>query len=211
MLIGYARVSTERQDLAAQLKGLADLGVDADRIYTDKRTGRSMKNRPGLTQAIAALRLGDVLVVTKLDRLARSVPDARDLVGQVYEKGAALQLGSSLHDAEDPVGKFLFNALAMVAEFEADLNRQRTLEGLAIAREQGRLNGKPPKLNERRTKKLLQDYEAGTATVGQLAEDYNVSRATVYRTLKRAKAGVRAAHGAGTRPPGEDARGVSLN
>ena len=188
MLIGYARVSTERQDLAAQLKGLADLGVDRARIYTDKRTGRSMKNRPGLTQAIAALRPGDVLVVTKLDRLARSVPDARDLVGQVYEKGAALQLGPSLHDPEDPVGKFLFNALAMVAEFESDLNRQRTMEGLAIARAQGRLNGKPPKLNERRTRKLLQDYEAGTATVGQLAEDYNVSRATVYRTIKRAKA-----------------------
>ena len=71
----------------------------------------------------------------------------------------------------------------MVAEFESDLNRQRTMEGLAIARAQGRLNGKPPKLNQRRTKKLLEDYEAGTATVGQLAEDYNVSRATVYRTI----------------------------
>mgnify|MGYP001029976590 CR=1 FL=1 len=188
MLIGYARVSTERQDLSAQLKGLADLGVDRDRVYTDKRTGRSMKDRPGLAQAIAALRPSDVLVVTKLDRLARSVPDARDLVSQVYDKGAALQLGPSLHDPEDPVGKFLLNALAMVAEFEADLNRQRTMEGLAIAREQGRLRGKPPKLNERRTAKLRQEYEAGTATVAQLAEDYGVARATVYRTIKRAKA-----------------------
>lgn len=186
MLIGYARVSTERQDLASQLKGLADFGVDQGRIYTDKRTGRS-KDRPGLTQAITALRPGDVLVVTKLDRLARSVPDARDLVGQVYDKGAALQLGSSVHDPEDPVGKFLFNALAMVAEFEADLNRQRTLEGIAIARAQGRMRGKPPKLNERRTKKLLEEYETGSATVAQLAEDYAVSRATIYRTIKRAK------------------------
>lgn len=188
MLIGYARVSTERQDLSAQLKGLADLGVDRERIYTDKRTGRSMKDRPGLAQAIAALRPGDVLVVTKLDRLARSVPDARNLVGEVYDKGAALQLGPSLHDPDDPVGKFLFNALAMVAEFEADLNRQRTMEGLAIAREQGRLRGKPPKLNERRTTKLLQEYEAGTSTVAQLADDYAVSRATIYRTVNRAKA-----------------------
>ncbi|MCW4601511.1 recombinase family protein [Janibacter hoylei] len=187
MLIGYARVSTERQDLAAQLKGLADLGVARDRIYTDKRTGRSMKDRPGLAQAIAALRPDDVLVVTKLDRLARSVPDARDLVGQVYDQGAALQLGPSRHDPEDPVGKFLFNALAMVAEFEADLNRQRTKEGLAIAREQGRLRGKPPKLNERRTRKLLEEYEAGTVTVAQLADDYAISRATVYRTIQRAR------------------------
>lgn len=187
MLIGYARVSTERQDLASQIEGLTTLGVDRERIYTDKRTGRSMKDRPGLEQAIAALRPDDVLVVTKLDRLARSVPDARDLVGQIYDKGAALQLDRSVHDPSDPVGKFLFNALAMVAEFEADLNRQRTLEGIAIARAQGRMRGKPPKLNERRTKKLLQEYEAGTATVAQLAEDYAVSRATVYRTLKRAK------------------------
>lgn len=188
MLIGYARVSTVRQDLAAQLKGLADLGVERNRVYTDKRTGRSMKDRPGLAQAISALRPGDVLVVTKLDRLARSVPDARDLVAQVYAKGAALQLGSSLHDPEDPVGKFLFNALAMVAEFEADLNRQRTMEGLAIAREQGRLRGKPPKLNERRMQRLLSDYEAGTATIAQLADDYGISRATVYRTIQRARA-----------------------
>ena len=141
MLIGYARVSTERQDLAAQLKGLADLGVARERVYTDKRTGRSMKNRPGLAQAIAALRPGDVLVVTKLDRLARSVPDARDLVGQVYAKGAALQLGPSLHDPEDPVGKFLFNALAMVAEFESDAadTGHRVLVGL------GRVTGRNPR------------------------------------------------------------------
>ena len=79
-------------------------------------------------------------------------------------------------------------ALTMVAEFEADLNRQRTLEGIAIARAQGRMRGKPPKLNERRTKKLLQEHESGTATVAQLAEDYNVSRATVYRTINRARA-----------------------
>ncbi|EKA60396.1 site-specific DNA recombinase/resolvase [Janibacter hoylei PVAS-1] len=188
MLIGYARVSTERQDLASQIEGLTRLGVNRERIYTDKRTGRSMKNRPGLEQAITALRPDDVLVVTKLDRLARSVPDARDLVGQIYEQGAALQLDRSVHDPADPVGKFLFNALAMVAEFEADLNRQRTLEGIAIARAQGRMRGKPPKLNERRTKKLLEEYEAGDATVAQLAEDYAVSRATVYRTVKRAKA-----------------------
>lgn len=79
------------------------------------------------------------------------------------------------------------STLAMVAEFEADLNRQRTLEGIAIAKAKGRMRGKPPKLNERRTKKLLEEYEAGDATVAQLAEDYAVSRATVYRTIQRAK------------------------
>lgn len=78
--------------------------------------------------------------------------------------------------------------MTTVAEFKADLNRQRSMEGLTIAREQGRLRGKPPKLDERRTKKLLQEYEAGTATVAQLADDYAVSRATIFRTVNRAKA-----------------------
>lgn len=184
MLIGYARVSTERQDLAAQLDELRRLGVDDGRVYTDKRTGKN-KDRPGLREALAAVRAGDTLVVARLDRLARSVPDARDIVQSLYEQGAALQLGASVHDPNDPVGKFLFNALAMVAEFEHDLIVQRTKEGLAIAKANGRLKGTKPKLNERQTKKLVEEHASGKYTVAELAEDFGVSRATVYRTLKR--------------------------
>lgn len=187
MLIGYARVSTERQDLAAQLEQLRTLGVGRERVYTDKRTGTSSKDRPGLREALAAVRADDVLVVTRLDRLARSVPDARDIVKDLYDQGAALQIGSSVHDPNDPVGKFLFNALAMVAEFEHDLIVQRTREGLAIAKANGRLKGTKPKLSPRRAERLAQEYGDGTSTIGELAADYGVSRATVYRTLQRAK------------------------
>ena len=192
MLIGYARVSTERQDLAAQLKGLADLGVARERVYTDKRTGRSMKNRPGLTQAIAALRPGDVLVVTKLDRLARSVPDARDLVGQVYDKGAALQLGPSLHDPEDPVGKFLFNALAMVAEFESDLIRLRTVEGMKVAKAKGRLKGKQPKLSRKQEAHLVSLVHSGEYSTLEVAELFGIGRSTVYRAIERQRIAAKA-------------------
>lgn len=184
MLIGYARVSTERQDLASQRAELRRLGVEDERVYTDKRTGKN-KDRPGLREALAAVRRGDTQVVAKMDRLARSVPDARDIVQDLYERGARLQIGSSIHDPNDPVGKFLFNALAMVAEFELDLIVQRTKEGLAIAKANGRLLGTKPKLSDRRAKKLKDDFESGDYTLAELAEDYRVSRATIYRTLKR--------------------------
>jgi len=189
VLVGYARVSTERQDLAAQLAELGRLGVERGRIYTDKRTGKATADRAGLREAIAAVRTGDVLVVTRLDRLARSVPDARDIVEQIYTTGAALQIGGSVHDPADAVGRFLFNALAMVAEFEADLISQRTKEGLAIARANGRLKGKPPKLNPKRAERLLEDHDSGTYTSTELAELYGISRATVYRTVQRQQQG----------------------
>ena len=121
MKIGYARCSTDKQDLTAQTQALLDLGVKADRIYTDHGfTGRN-KARPGLNQALAAVRTGDTLVVSKLDRLARSVPDARQIGDTLADRGIKLQLGATIHDPTDPMGKLFFNILATFAEFEADL------------------------------------------------------------------------------------------
>ena len=125
--IGYARVSTTNQDLTAQRDGLAALGVDADRIYVDHGLTGTTRARPGLREALAACRTGDTLVVTKLDRLARSLPDARDIVEELTTRGVRLQLGGSVHDPTDPVGRLLFNVLAMVAEFDV----MRTTEPVA--------------------------------------------------------------------------------
>ena len=112
MKIGYARCSTDKQDLTAQTQALLDLGVKADRIYTDHGfTGRN-KARPGLNQALAAVRTGDTLVVSKLDRLARSVPDARQIGDTLADRGIKLQLGATVHDPTDPMGKLFFNILA---------------------------------------------------------------------------------------------------
>ncbi|GAC1368381.1 MAG: hypothetical protein NVS2B15_03230 [Pseudarthrobacter sp.] len=122
-IIGYARVSTNEQDLTAQRNGLAALGVPTDRIYVDHGlTGRN-KERPGLREALAAVRAGDTLVVTKLDRLARSLPDARDIIEDLTKRQVKLSISGSIHDPTDPVGRLLFNVLAMVAEFESDLIR----------------------------------------------------------------------------------------
>jgi DNA invertase Pin-like site-specific DNA recombinase len=146
LLVGYARVSTEQQDLTSQRNGLHALGVGDDRIYVDHGLTGTNRDRPGLQLALAACRAGDTLVVTKLDRLARSLPDARDILDELTKRNVKLSLGGSIHDPTDPVGRLLFNVLAMVAEFEADLIRMRTREGMKIAKAKGRLRGKQPKL-----------------------------------------------------------------
>ena len=124
LLIGYARCSTDEQDLTVQREGLAGLGVTPDRIYVDHGLTGCNRDRPGLREALAACREGDTLVVTKLDRLARSLPDARAIAEELTAR--RVRLGGAVYDPTDPVGRLLFNVLAMVAEFEADLIRLRT-------------------------------------------------------------------------------------
>ena len=184
-LIGYARCSTDQQDLAAQRHAFLDLGVAEDRIYTDHGLTGTNRARPGLDQALAAVRQGDTLVVPKLDRLARSVPDARAIADQLQERGVKLALGRALYDPDDPMGKMFFNILATFAEFEADLIRLRTREGMAIARDKGKLRGKQPKLSDRQQRELCRMHATGEYSISDLAELFTVSRPTVYRTLNR--------------------------
>ena len=115
LFIGYARVSTDEQDLTAQHDALTGLGVSADRIYVDRGLTISNRERRGLREALAACREGDTLVVTKLDRLARSLPDAREILDDLTARSVKLSLGGSVHDPTDPVGRLLFDVLAMVA------------------------------------------------------------------------------------------------
>jgi DNA invertase Pin-like site-specific DNA recombinase len=186
-LIGYARCSTVLQDLTAQREALAALGVPEDRIYLDKGLTGTNRARPGLDQALAAVRNGDTLVVPKLDRLARSVPDARQIGDSLAGRGVKLSLGGSLYDPADPMGKMFFNILATFAEFEVDLLRLRTREGMAIAKGRGRLKGKPPKLTTRQQAELVRMHASGEYTIAELMEVFSVGRATVYRVLHRAK------------------------
>jgi DNA invertase Pin-like site-specific DNA recombinase len=186
--IGYARVSTDEQDLTSQLDELRAMGVGAERIYVDKGLTGTNRARPGLREALAACRAGDTLVVTKLDRLARSVADAHAIVQELTRAQVKLNLGGSVHDPTDPVGKLLFTALAMVAEFEADLTRMRTREGMKVAKAKGRLRGKAPKLNPRQEVHLVALHAAGEHTSAELAELFGVARSTVYRAVERAAA-----------------------
>ena len=184
-LVGYARCSTDRQDLTAQRQALGALGVAAERVYLDHGLTGTRRARPGLDQALAAVRDGDTFVVTKLDRLARSVPDALSILDTLAERGVGLSLGGTVHDWGDPFGRMFLGMLAVVAEFEANLTRQRIREGMAIARQNGRLRGKPPKLNARQQAHLAELHDRGEQTIAELAELFGVSRATIYRSLAR--------------------------
>lgn len=185
--IGYARCSTDKQDLTVQREALLKLGVAAERIYTDHGLTGSNRQRPGLDQALAAVRAGDTLVVPKLDRLARSVPDARAIADELLKRGVKLQLGSAVHDPTDPMGKMFFNILATFAEFESDLIRLRTKEGMAVAKAKGKLKGKKPKLSEKQQRELRRMYDTGEYSISDLSDLFQVARPTIYRTLARTR------------------------
>ena len=179
-------MSTAQQDLTAQRDALVGLGVDARHIHVDHGLTGSNRSRPGLEKALAAVRPGDELVVTKLDRLARSIRDAKDIADELADQGVTLRLGSSAYDPTDPMGKMIFNMLATFAEFEADLIRMRTREGMQVARAKGKLRGKKPKLSGVQEKHLVELYRSGEHTTAELAELFGVARSTVYRAVERA-------------------------
>ncbi|WP_445995924.1 recombinase family protein [Okibacterium fritillariae] len=185
MLIGYARVSADEQDTTAQTNALRALGVDTDRIYVDQGlTGRN-RNRPDLTAALSACRQGDTFIVTKLDRLARSMPDARDIADELARGGVRLSIGGEIYDPTSPTGRLFFNVLATMAEFESDLIRARTKEGMAVAKAKGRLKGRAPKLTARREAHALALIDSGDHTMGEVASLFGVSRGTLYRARDR--------------------------
>ncbi|PPH95878.1 hypothetical protein C5C95_15285 [Rathayibacter sp. AY1B7] len=185
-LIGYARVSTDKQDAQAQRDALLAAGVPAERIYVDAGLTGSNRERPALREALAACDAGSTLFVTKLDRLARSITDARDIVDELTRRGVRLNIGGSLHDPNDPIGRLLFNVLAMIAEFEGDLIRARTKEGMRVAKAKGRLRGRAPKLSPKIEAHLVAEYRSGNYTVAELSEQFGVTRSTVYRAVERA-------------------------
>jgi len=186
--IGYARCSTMAQDLTAQRKALAALGVPDDRIYIDKGLTGTSRARPGLDQALAAVRDGDTLTVTKLDRLARSVPDALDILGQLSARGVRFALGGSTYDWNDPFARMFLQILAVIAEFEANLIRQRTREGMDIARQKGKLRGKQPSLSPAQDREIRRMHDRGDYNVAEIAALFSISRPTVYRSLDRTAA-----------------------
>jgi excisionase family DNA binding protein len=192
LLVGYARCSTDQQDLTAQRDALLNLGVEVDRIYVDHGLTGTNRERPGLREALAACRAGDTLVVTKLDRLARSLPDARAIADELTTRQIILSLGGSVYDPTDAVGRLLFNVLAMLAE--SDPIRLRTREGMKVAKAKGRLRGKQPKLNRRQEAHLVSLVHSGEYSTAEVAELFGVGRSTVYRAIERqrmaAKAGL---------------------
>jgi DNA invertase Pin-like site-specific DNA recombinase len=182
MIIGYARCSTDRQDLKIQIAELERQG--ADKVYTDHGLTGTNRERPGLREAQAAVREGDVLVVTKLDRLARNARDAQEIADDLSSRGVKLQLGATVHDPSDPFGKLFFAMLAIFAEFEADLIKGRVNEGVAAAKAKGLYKGRKPTISGKQDRHIRELRDGGKA-VSEIASLLGLSRQVIYRSLER--------------------------
>lgn len=181
MIIGYARVSTADQNLDRQLDALRDAGCE--RVYEEKISG-AKKERPELTRMLDAVRGGDTVVVAELTRLSRSVKDLFDLVEQIHAAGADIKsLKEPWLDTTTPQGRLLFSIFAGVSQFERDLIRQRTAEGLAAARARGRKGGRPAK-SEKDVELALKLYRSKACTIREITETTGVSKTTLYERLK---------------------------
>ncbi len=180
--VGYARVSSTGQSLDVQLEKLNQAGCQ--RIYQEKRSGRT-SNRPEFLACMNYLREGDTLVITRLDRLARSVVHLAQLAKRFEKEKINLIVIDQNIDTNTSTGRLMFNMLASIAEFENDLRTERQAEGIAKAKENGVKFGRPAKLNEQICHEIHTRRTEG-ATIGQLAKEFEFGEATIYRALKRA-------------------------
>lgn len=179
MLIGYARVSTQDQNLELQQEALSKAGCQ--KVFEDKLSGTRV-DRPGLTKALEMLREDDTLVVWKLDRLGRSVKQLVNLVGELRKRGVQFKSLTDAIDTGTPSGRFFFHVMASLAEMERELTIERTRAGLEIARQLGRKGGRKPKMTDSKiesAKKLL----ANGVPPRDVAKNLGVSIPTLYRWL----------------------------
>lgn len=180
MIIGYARVSTPDQKLERQIDQLQQSGCE--RIFREKASG-AKKERPELIKMLDQLREGDVIVVAELTRLSRSVKDLFALVDAIHIKGANLKsLKEAWIDTSSPQGKLLFSIFAGISEFERDLIRQRTIDGLSSARARGRNGGRPPK-PKKEIELALKMYKDRNYSISEIVKATGVSKTTLYRYL----------------------------
>lgn len=181
--IGYARVSSTGQSLEVQLEKLNQL--KCDRIYQEKRSGRTA-DRPEFQSCMNYLREGDTLIITRLDRLARSVVHLAQLAKRFQSEGIDLLVVDQNIDTSTSTGRLMFNMLAAIAEFENDLRTERQAEGIAKAKENGVKFGRPPKLTESRKQEIYSRRMAGAA-IAQLAKEFGLGEASIYRAINAVK------------------------
>ena len=185
MLIGYARVSTQDQDAAAQIAALKTAGCEL--VFQDKSSGGRW-DRPELHRLLGQLRQGDVLVVWKLDRLSRALKDVLALMEKVTQAGAGFRSLTEAIDTTSPGGRMMMQIVGTFAEFERAMLRERTRNGLDAARQQGRIGGRRPKLKTHQQQEIVQLVNSGQKTAADAARLFNVHPATVSRLLRRDKA-----------------------
>jgi DNA invertase Pin-like site-specific DNA recombinase len=178
MLVGYARVSSTGQSLDIQNEALAAAGCE--KVFAEKMSGRSTKDRIELAQAMDFVREGDTLIVTRLDRLARSVGDLHQIIERLTEKKVAFRcLNQSGVDTDSSTGRLMLAILGAVAAFENDIRRERQMEGIAKAKAAGKYRGRPASIDPERVKEL---HHQGLGPA-QIAREMGIGRASVYRAL----------------------------
>ncbi|TYR82129.1 recombinase family protein [Priestia megaterium] len=194
MKYGYSRVSSVGQNLDAQNLKLKEYGCD--KIYKEKISGRNKDNRPEFKKLLEAVKEGDTVVVTKLDRMARSTKDALEVIELLNEKSVALvvlNMGGSELDTSTAIGKLMVTVLSGIAEFEADMIKERQLEGIQLAKQRGVYKGRPKKYTEKHAGlqhaiELFNKRDDNKKTVDEICSITKVSRATLYRALKEEEA-----------------------
>ncbi len=176
--IGYARVSTDDQDTAIQVEALERVGCTV--IRREKVSGTSLRGRAELAAIMEFIREGDTLVVTRIDRLARSIADLQVIVRQLTERGAKLQATEQPIDTSTAAGKAFLDMLGVFAEFETNLRRERQLEGIAKAKAEGKYSGRKQSIDFEHVRRL---HGAGERPV-DIARRLRIGRASVYRALR---------------------------
>jgi DNA invertase Pin-like site-specific DNA recombinase len=183
MLIGYARVSTNEQNLDLQRDALRKAGVSSKNLYTDKITG-TKADRPGLDAALSHLREGDTLIVWRLDRLGRSLKHLIETVTALQDQGVAFQSITENINTSSATGQLVFHIFGALAEFERSLIKERRIAGVSAARARGRKGGRPrlntSSRNVAMAKKLYRDR---TLSIPEICKTLNISKATLYRWI----------------------------
>lgn len=180
-IYGYARVSTTDQDLSIQEDTLREHGCEV--IRAEKVSGGSRKGRNELGTLLQFLRKGDTLVVTRIDRLARSIKDLQDIVHELKTKEVALKVTEQPIDTSTAAGKAFLDMLGVFAEFETNLRRERQMDGIAKAKERGVYKGRKPAIDPAEVKRLRDEEGLGASAI---AKHLGIGRTSVYRVLERA-------------------------
>lgn len=180
-IFGYARVSTEAQNLDRQIDVLKKYGVD--KIYNEKMTG-TKKDRPELTKMLDRMTEGDTVVIESLSRLGRSTKDLIELTELFHEKGVNLVSLKEAIDTNTSTGKLLFTLMSAIAQFERDCIADRTREGLKSARARGKIGGRP-KMNPDNVKKAIKLYNTGQYSIKEIEELTGVKKSTLYRNVQK--------------------------
>ena len=184
MIFGYARCSTEDQNLDWQLDALERQGCE--RVFREKFTG-TRKDRPELTRMMDMLREGDTIVICELTRLSRSVKDLFELMEQIEKAGANIRsLKEPWLDTTSPQGRLLFTIFSGVSQFERDLIRERTMEGIASARARGRMGGRPA-TDRKVIDQALTLYDSKAYSVAEITKTAGISRRTLYKYINDRK------------------------